>query len=159
MDEIVRMIAKNAPVKASAITGRALIERARQIHRTTPVVTAALGRTLMAGAMVGDQLKGEGSSVTLRWKGDGPVGSITVVADNDGCPRGFPQEPAVLLPLRADGKLDVGGAVGRDGLLTVSRDIGLREPYIGSTALVSGEIGDDFTRWLAKLHIFSDTAK
>ncbi len=113
MDEIIRVIAKDAPVKASAITGRSLVERARQIHKTLPVATAALGRTLMAAAMMGDQLKGEGASVTLRFKGDGPIGSITAVSDNEGNPRGFVLEPAIILPPKANGHLDVGGEIGR----------------------------------------------
>ncbi len=150
MDEIVRMIAKDAPVKASAITGRELVERARQIHRTLPVCTAALGRSLMAGAMMGDQLKGEGTSVTLRFKGDGPMGSITVVADHDGCPRGYVQTPAVVLPLREDGHLDVGGALGHSGTLTVIKDLDMRDPYVGTVPLVSGEIAEDVTGYFAE---------
>jgi len=149
MDEIVRMIAKDAPVKASAITGRALVERAREIHKTLPVATAALGRTLMAAAMMGDQLKGEGASVTLRIKGSGPIGSITAVADNEGNPRGFVQEPAVILPPKANGHLDVGGAVGREGTLTVIKDLDMREPYVGMVPLTSGEIAEDVTAYFA----------
>ena len=149
MDEIVRMIAKDAPVKASAITGRGLVERARQIHKTLPVATAALGRTLMAGAMMGDQLKGEGASVTLQIKGGGPLGSITVVADNEGNPRGYVQNPAVILPPRADGHLDVGGVVGKNGALTVIKDLDMREPYVGTVPLVSGEIAEDVTAYFA----------
>ncbi len=149
MDEIVRMIAGDAPVKASAITGRALVERARQIHRTLPVVTAALGRTLMACSMMGDQLKGEGASVTLRVKGDGPVGGITAVAEAGGDVRGYAVNPAVDLPLRPDGKLDVGGAVGHSGTLTVVKDLDMRDPYVGMSPLVSGEIAEDVTRYFA----------
>lgn len=149
MDEIVRAIAKDAPVKASAITGRGLVERARQIHKTLPVATAALGRMLMAGAMIGDQLKGEGASVTLRVKGDGPLGSITVVSDNMGNPRGYVQNPNLILPPRADGHLDVGGAVGKDGTLTVIKDLDMREPYVGTVPLASGEIAEDVTRYFA----------
>ena len=149
MDEIVRVIAKNAPVKASAITGRDLVERARQIHKTLPVATAALGRSLMAGAMMGDQLKGEGASVTLRFKGNGPLGSITVVSDNAGNPRGFVQEPAVLLPSKANGHLDVGGAVGHEGTLTVIKDLDMKEPYVGMVPLTSGEIAEDVTAYFA----------
>lgn len=148
-DEIVRMLAKNAPVKASAITGRGLVERARQIHKTLPVATAALGRSLMACSMMGDQLKGEGSSVTLRFKGGGPIGSITAVADPGGNVRGYVQEPAVVLPPRADGKLDVGGAVGREGSLTVIKDLDMKEPYVGMVPLVSGEIAEDVTEYFA----------
>ena len=149
MDEIVRVIAKDAPVKASAITGRAMVERARQIHKTFPVATAALGRSLMAGAMLGDQLKGEGASVTLRFKGDGPLGSITVVSDNEGNPRGYVQNPAVILTSRDDGHLDVGGAVGKNGTLTVIKDLDMREPYVGTVPLSSGEIAEDVTAYFA----------
>ncbi len=149
MDEIVRMIAKDAPVKAMAITGRDLVERARQIHRTLPVVTAALGRSLMACSMMGDQLKGEGASVTLRLKGNGPMGSLTAVADTQGNVRGFVQNPAVLLPLKPNGKLDVGGAVGRSGTLTVIKDLEMKEPYVGMIPLVSGEIAEDVTAYFA----------
>ena len=148
-DEIVRMLAKDAPVKASAITGRQLVERAREIHKTLPVATAALGRSLMACSMLGDQLKGEGSSVTLRFKGGGPLGSMTCVSDAEGNVRGYVQEPAVDLPLRADGKLDVGTAVGRSGDLTVIKDLNMREPYVGTVPLLSGEIAEDVTRYLA----------
>ena len=149
MDEIVRVIAKNAPVKAMAITGRALVERARQIHKTLPVVTAALGRALMACSMMGDQLKGEGSSVTLRLKGNGPMGGLTAVSDAEGNVRGFVQNPAVLLPLRTDGKLDVGGAVGREGTLTVIKDLEMKEPYVGMVPLQTGEIAEDVTAYFA----------
>lgn len=149
MDEIIRMIAKDAPVKAAAITGKALTERAREIHNTTPVATAALGRALMACSMMGDQLKGEGTSVTLRFKGDGPLGSITVVSDDGGNVRGYVQNPLVILPPRADGKLDVGGALGHEGLLTVIRDLDMKEPYVGTSPLVSGEIAEDVTSYFA----------
>lgn len=149
MDEIIRMIAKDAPVKAIAITGKSLVERAREIHNTTPVATAALGRALMACSMMGDQLKGEGSSVTLRFKGDGPLGSITAVSDDEGNVRGYVQEPLVILPPRADGKLDVGGALGHEGTLTVIRDLDMKEPYVGTSPLVSGEIAEDVTSYFA----------
>ena len=149
MDEIVRVTAKNAPVKAMAITGRVLTERARQIHKTLPVVTAALGRSLMACAMLGDQLKGEGSSVTLRIKGGGPMGSLTAVADPEGNVRGFVQNPAVIVPPREDGKLNVGAAVGREGTLTVIKDLDMKEPYVGMVPLVSGEIAEDVTEYFA----------
>ncbi|MCI9264597.1 MAG: Hsp33 family molecular chaperone HslO [Oscillospiraceae bacterium] len=149
MDEIVRMIAKNAPVKAMAITGRNMVERAREIHRTLPVVTAALGRSLMACSMMGDQLKGEGASVTLRIKGDGPMGSLTAVSDTEGNARGFVQNPAVTLPLKDNGKLDVGSVVGREGTLTVIKDLEMREPYVGMAPLVSGEIAEDVTAYFA----------
>ena len=149
MDEIVRVTAKNAPVKAMAITGRALTERARQIHKTLPVVTAALGRSLMACAMLGDQLKGEGSSVTLQIKGGGPMGSLTAVSDDGGNVRGFVQNPAVILPARPDGKLVVAGAVGLEGTLTVIKDLDMKEPYVGMVPLTSGEIAEDVTGYFA----------
>lgn len=148
-DEIIRVLAKDAPVKAMAITGRALTERARQIHKTLPVATAALGRTLMACSMMGDQLKGTGSSVTLRLKGGGPLGSIIAVSDTEGNVRGYVQEPAVILLPRADGKLDVGSAVGRAGTLTVIKDLDMKEPYVGVVPLVSGEIAEDVTDYFA----------
>ena len=148
-DEIVRVIVKDAPVKAMAIPGREMAERARQIHTSLPVGTAALGRSLMACAMMGDQLKGEGASVTLRFKGDGPMGTITVVADAEGNARGYAQNPAVILPPRADGKLDVGTAVGRDGTLTVIKDLDMRDPYVGMVPLTSGEIAEDVTGYFA----------
>lgn len=148
MDQIVRVIAKDAPVKAMAITGRALVERARQIHKTLPVVTAALGRSLMACSMMGDQLKGERASVTLRIKGDGPMGSLTAVSDAQGNVRGFVQNPAVVLPLKPDGKLDVGGAVGK-GTLTVIKDLEMKEPYVGMVPLQTGEIAEDVTAYFA----------
>ena len=148
-DEIVRVIVKDAPVKAMAITGREMAERARQIHKCLPVGTAALGRSLMACAMMGDQLKGEGASVTLRFKGDGPMGTITVVADAEGNARGYAQNPAVILPPRADGKLDVGTAVGREGTLTVIKDLDMRDPYVGMVPLTSGEIAEDVTGYFA----------
>ena len=113
------------------------------------MVTAALGRSLMACAMLGDQLKGEGSSVTLRIKGGGPMGSLTAVSDPEGNVRGFVQNPAVILPAREDGKLDVGGAVGREGTLTVIKDLDMREPYVGMVPLVSGEIAEDVTEYFA----------
>lgn len=149
MDEIIRMIAKDAPVKAMAITGLGMVERARQIHHTTPVATAALGRALMACSMVGDQLKGEGSSVTLRFKGDGAMEGITVVSDDEGNVRGYVNHPAVDLPPRADGKLDVGGALGHHGTLTVIRDLDMKEPYVGMAPLISGEIAEDVTNYFA----------
>ena len=147
-DQLVRAISKDGFVKAVAVSTGGLTERARQIHHTTPVATAALGRTLAAASMLGNALKGDGASVTLQIKGDGPLGTILAVSDNEGNVRGKVDDPAVDLPLRPDGKLDVGGAVGKDGMLTVSKDIGLREPYIGSTEIVSGEIAEDVAAYM-----------
>ncbi|OUQ81997.1 Hsp33 family molecular chaperone HslO [Flavonifractor sp. An10] len=149
-DQIIRVLAKNAPVKASVITARDMVERARQIHRTLPVATAALGRTLMAASMMGNQLKEEDGSVTLRIKGDGPLGGITAVADSAGNARGYVVNPAVDLPLKGPAKLDVGSAVGRDGSLTVIKDLNLKEPYVGTVPMVSGEIAEDITSYFAE---------
>ena len=149
-DQIIRVLAKNAPVKASVITARDMVERARQIHRTLPVATAALGRTLMAASMMGNQLKEDNGSVTLRIKGDGPLGCITAVADSAGNARCYVVNPAVDLPLKGPAKLDVGSAVGRDGSLTVIKDLNLKEPYVGTVPLVSGEIAEDITSYFAE---------
>ena len=149
-DEIVRALAKDAPVKAAAITARDMVERARQIHRTLPVATAALGRALMAASMMGNQLKEEAGSVTLRVKGDGPLGGITAVADSAGNARGYVVNPAVDLPLKGPAKLDVGAAVGHTGSLTVIKDLCMKEPYVGTVPLVSGEIAEDITSYFAE---------
>ncbi|MEG1857473.1 MAG: Hsp33 family molecular chaperone HslO [Pseudoflavonifractor sp.] len=149
-DQIIRMLAKNAPVKASAITGRDLVERARQIHKTLPTATAALGRSLMAASIMGNQLKEEHGTVTLRLNGGGPLGTITAVSDSDGNVRGYLQNPQTDLPLKAPGKLDVGGAVGCDGSITVSKDLRLKEPYVGTIELVSGEIADDVAAYFVE---------
>ncbi len=150
MDQIIRAVTKDGFVKISAISGRGLVERARQLHGLSPVASAALGRTLCATAMLGDLLKEEDATVTVRINGGGPIGSLIAVSDSSGNVRGYADNPQFDLPLRGDGKLDVGGAVGKDGTLTVSRDLGLKEPYIGSTALVSGEIAEDFTYYFAE---------
>lgn len=135
-------------IKMAVISARDLVERAREIHTLSPTASAALGRTLCAASMLGEMMKEDKASLTIRINGGGPIGSIVAVSDSEGYVRGYVTNPACDLPLRADGKLDVGGAVGRDGMFTVSRDIGLREPYIGSTELVSGEIAEDLTRYL-----------
>lgn len=150
MDQIVRVIAKDAPVKAMAISGAALVERARAIHGTWPVATAALGRLLMAASMMGAVMKEEKAAVTLRIKGGGPLGSITAVSDSMGNVRGYVQNPAVDVPDKAKGKLDVGAAVGADGELTVIRDLGLKEPYVGSIQLVGGEIAEDIAAYFVE---------
>ena len=147
MDEIVRVIAKDAPIKAMAITGTALVERARQIHDAWPVATAALGRLLMAASMMGDMLKEEKGSVTLRVRGGGPLGTLTAVSDSEGNVRGYVQNPAVDVPRKAHAKLDVGAAVGSDGELTVIKDMGMKEPYVGSVQLVGSEIAEDIAAY------------
>ncbi len=150
MDEIVRAVTEDGLIKISAISGRGLVEQARQYHGLTSLASAALGRTLCIASMLGDLLKEEDATITVRINGGGPIGSVIAVSDHTGNVRGYVQNPLVDLPLRADNKLDVGGAVGTNGMLTVSRDLGLKEPYIGSTALVSGEIAEDFTKFLVE---------
>lgn len=142
-DELIRAISKDGLMKAAAVSTRCLTERARQIHRTLPVATAALGRTLAAASMMGNALKEDGASVTLQIKGGGPLGTLLAVSDNQGNVRGTVENPAVELPLREDGKLDVGAAVGNQGTLTVIRDLHMKEPYVGSIGLLWGEIAED----------------
>ena len=149
-DRIVRAITKDGMVKAAAVSTRALTERARQIHKTLPVVTAALGRSLAAVSMMGNALKEDGASVTLRIQGGGPLGNVLAVSDNQGNVRGTVGNPALDLPLRPDGKLDVGGAVGCNGTLTVIRDLHMKEPYIGSVALLGGEIAEDLAAYFVE---------
>ena len=148
-DTLLRAIARNAGIQISAASTTGLVERAREIHNTTPLATAALGRTLTATAIMGSQLKAEGGSVTVQIKGNGPLGTIVCVGDENGYVRGYLQNPAVDLPLRADGKLNVGGGVGR-GYLMVIKDIGLKDPITGTVALVGGEIAEDLTRYFAE---------
>lgn len=150
MDQMIRMIAKDAPVKASAISARDLVERARNIHTLLPVATAALGRTLMAASMMGDALKEEKGALTLQIKGGGPLGTVLAVSDSEGNVRGYVQNPHVELMEKEPGKLDVGAAVGVDGTLTVIKDIGLKEPYVGSIGLFSGEIADDIAMYFVE---------
>ena len=147
-DSLIRAITKDAGILMSAATSAELVERARNIHKTLPLATAALGRTLTAAAMMGDQLK-DGGSVTVQIRGNGPLGAVTAVGESDGFVRGYLQNPACDLPLRADGKLDVGRGVGR-GYLMVVKDIGLKEPVSGTVALVNGEIAEDLTRYFAE---------
>ena len=148
MDTIIRATAADGQIKMAVITARESVERARQIHRLSPTACAALGRTLCAASLLGQAMKEEEASLTIRVNGGGPIGSVVAVSDHLGNMRGYVENPGVELPLRPDGKLNVGGAVGRDGMFTVSRDIGLREPYIGSVELVSGEIAEDLTSYL-----------
>lgn len=149
-DQLVRAISRDGMVKAVAVSTRDLTERARQIHRTLPVATAALGRTLAAASMMGNALKEEGSSLTLQIKGGGPLGTILAVSDNQGNVRGRVDDPSVDLPLRPDGKLDVGRAVGQDGMLTVIRDLHMKEPYVGSVGLLGGEIAEDLAAYFVE---------
>lgn len=147
-DYIVRATAAEGSIRAFAVTSRNLVEEARRRHNTSPVATAALGRLLSAGAMMGAMMKGEKDVLTLRVQGDGPIGGITVTANSHADVKGLAMNPKVLLHARSDGKLDVAGAVGR-GTLTVIRDIGLKEAYSGQIDLVSGEIAEDLTYYYA----------
>ena len=137
-------------VKATAVTTRELTERARQIHKTLPVVTAALGRTRAAASMMGNALKSEGASLSIQVRGGGPVGAIVAISDSEGNVRGYAEHPQVDLPLRSDGKLDVGAAVGCDGTLTVIKDLCMKEPYIGSVQLLGGEIAEDIAQYFVE---------
>ena len=150
MDQIVRMIVKDAPIKAMAISATALVERARSIHNTVPVATAALGRSLMAASMIGDTLKEKDGSVTLRIKGSGPLGGILAVSDSEGNVRGYVQNGYVDVPSKYPGKLDVGAAVGTDGTLTIIKDLCLKEPYVGTVPLTTGEIADDLITYFSE---------
>ena len=150
MNEIIRAVSADGFVKMQVITARGIVQRAQDIHHLTPTTAAALGRTLCAASMLGELMKEDDASLTIRVQGGGPIGSVIAVSDHEGNVRGVVGDASVDLPLRPDGKLDVGGAVGRDGMFTVSRDIGLREPYIGSTALVSGEIAEDLAAYLVE---------
>ena len=150
MDKLVRAISSDGFVQAVAVSTREMTERARNIHTTLPVATAALGRTLAAASMMGNALKGEGASLTLQIKGGGPLGTVLAVSDPEGNVRGYVQDPHVDIPLRPDGKLDVGSAVGFDGNLTVIKDIGMKEPYIGSVQLLGGEIAEDLAAYFVE---------
>ena len=147
-DYLVRATAADAQIRAFAATTRQMVETARQKHDTSPVVTAALGRLLTAGSMMGSMLKGEEDLLTLQVTGDGPMGGMTVTADSKGHVKGYANEPQVILPANSQGKLDVGGAVG-SGILRVIQDSGLKDPYVGQTVLQTGEIAEDLTYYFA----------
>lgn len=147
-DYIVRAIAADAQIRAFAVTSRELVETARKAHNLSPVASAALGRLMSGGVMMGAMMKGEKDVLTLQVKGDGPIGGLTVTADSMGNVKGYANEPQVMLPPSLVGKLDVGGAVG-NGYLRVIKDLGLKEPYIGQTDLQTGEIAEDLTYYFA----------
>ncbi|MCI9148385.1 MAG: Hsp33 family molecular chaperone HslO [Hungatella sp.] len=147
-DYIVRATAAQGQIRAFAVTARDLVEKARQSHNTSPVATAALGRLLAAGAMMGRMMKNEDDLLTLKIEGDGPIGGLTVTADFKGNVKGYVNNPVVVLPCNDKGKLDVAGALGI-GVLSVIQDVGLKEPYVGQTILVSGEIAEDLTYYYA----------
>ncbi len=150
MDKLVRAITSDGMVQAVAVSTRDLTERARNIHTTLPVATAALGRALAAASMMGNALKEPDASVTIQIKGGGPLGTVLTVSDAQGNVRGYVQEPHVDIPLRPDGKLDVGSAVGCDGTLTVIKDLCMKEPYVGSVQLLGGEIAEDLAAYFVE---------
>ena len=149
MDHIIRAMSRDGFVNAVAVVSTETVERARNIHHTTAVATAALGRVLSAASMIGNMQKIEEGSVTLQFKGGGPLGTVLAVSDAEGNVRGYVQNPVIDLLEKYPGKLDVGAAVGTDGMLTVIRDLHMKEPYIGSVELVTGEIGDDIAAYFA----------
>lgn len=147
-DYIVRATAANAQIRVFAATTKETVEAARVAHNSSPVVTAAVGRLMTAASMMGTMMKGEKDLLTIQFKGDGPMKGMTVTADSQGNVKGYAIEPQVILPPNALGKLDVGGAIGL-GVMSVIKDMGLREPYVGQTELRSGEVGDDLTYYFA----------
>ena len=149
MDYIVRATAANSQIRAFAITSREMVETARQHHNTSPVATAALGRLLTGGAMMGVMMKGEKDMLTLMMKGDGPINGVTVTADSKGNVKGYVGNPNVLIPANYAGKLDVGAAIGY-GTLTVIKDMGLKEPYVSQVPLGTSEVAEDLTYYFAK---------
>ena len=149
-DEIVRAITGDGLIQAAAVTGRDLVERARNIHTTLPVATAALGRALLGASLMGDALKVEDGSLTLQIKGGGPLGTVLAVSDSHGNVRGYVQNPHVELMELEPGKLDVGKAVGETGTLTVIKDLNMKEPYVGSIGMFTGEIADDLAMYFVE---------
>ena len=147
-DYIVRATAADGQIRAFAVTSKGIVETARERHNTSPVATAALGRLLTAGAMMGAMMKGEKDILTLQIKCSGPIGGLTVTANAHADVKGFVEHPDVMLPPNAKGKLDVGGALGI-GILNVMKDLGMKEPYVGQTELKTGEIADDLTYYFA----------
>lgn len=148
-DRIIKFLAYDGKVNIVCANTSYLVEQARKTHDLSPVATAALGRTLTIASIMGINMKDTKDSLTIQVKGDGPLGSIVVVANNFPKVKGYVQNPLVDLPLNREGKLDVGGAVGKSGFLNVIKDIGLKEPYIGMVPIVSGEIAEDFTNYFA----------
>lgn len=148
-DYIVRAVTKDGAVRAFCAVTKNTVNNAQKMHKTSPVATAALGRLLTAASMMGAMLKSDDELITLQVVGNGPIGRVLAVSDSKSRVKGYVGNPKIDLPKNAQGKLDVGGAVGKDGYLVVTRDLGLKEPYIGKTPLVSGEIGDDLTQYFA----------
>ena len=149
-DKIIRALAHNGKVNVRCINSTNMVEEARKLHKLSPTATAALGRLLTITSLLGKEMKDEKGTITTRIKGDGPIGNMVAVGDNEGNVKGYVSNPYVDIPLNEKtGKLDVGGAVGKNGMLYIIKDIGLKEPYVGMTPIVSGEIAEDFTNYFA----------
>lgn len=149
MGKIVRYITQDGSAFVIAADTTDVVSKAEQIHKTSAVTTAALGRLMTACSMMGDMLKGKDDSITLRMNGEGPAGTLIAVSDSQGNTRGYVQNPVVEIPLNEKGKLDVKSAVGTNGFLYVMKDMGMNEPYVGQTEIVSGEIAEDITNYFA----------
>lgn len=149
MGKIVRYMSNDGTLVVTAVDTTDIVNRAEQIHKTSAVTSAALGRLLTGASMMGNMLKGDDQTLTLRLNGGGPSGAVVAVSDSSGNVRGYVMNPVVELPLNNKGKLDVAGAVGTDGSLTVLKDLGMKEPYVGQTPIVSGEIAEDITQYFA----------
>lgn len=147
MGKCVRCISKDGTLIAMAVNSTDIVNRAQEIHKTSAVCSAALGRLITAASLMGCALKGKDDSVTLRLNGGGPIGSVIAVSDSEGNVRGYVSQSVVEIPLNKKGKLDVAGAVGKNGFLTVIKDLGLKEPYVGQTPIISGEIAEDITAY------------
>ena len=148
-DYIVNAITSNGAIRVVAADTTQLCNRAQQIHKMSPTAAAALGRTLTAAAIMGSMLKSADDSLTIQLNGGGPIGRVVAVGDGNANVKGYVDNPLVDLPLNANGKLDVGGAIGRDGMLGIIRDLGLKEPYVGQVPLVNGEVAEDLTQYYA----------
>ena len=147
MDNIKRFLAYNGRINIVCVSTTELVEEAKKVHDLSPLATAALGRTLTMASIIASGLKGEKDTVTLQIKGNGPIGTIVAVSDSKVRTRGYVANPGIELPLRKDGKLNVGAAVGNEGYVYVIKDIGLKEPYVGMSKIVSGEIAEDFANY------------
>ena len=150
MGKLIRCISKMGDLTVMAADTTDIVNRAADIHKTSAVTSAALGRLLTAASLMGSSLKGKDDSVTVKLNGNGPAGTVLAVSDSSGNVRGYVQNPIVELPLNKIGKLDVSGAVGTDGFVTVVKDLGLKDPYVGQTPIVSGEIAEDITAYFAQ---------
>lgn len=147
MGNLARCISMDGTIIAMAVDSTDIVNRAQEIHETSAVCSAALGRLMTAASLMGSSLKGKDDSVTLRLNGGGPIGSVIAVSDSEGNVRGYVTQPVVEIPLNKKGKLDVAGAVGTNGFLTVIKDLGMKEPYVGQTPIISGEIAEDITAY------------